>query len=100
MTLMKLTLFAALFISAFLLGSCSTDYLVTDSAPDYITRDSLNKSVATIAAQPILHPARVISSGNYLFINEPYKGWHIIDNTVTTSPRNVAYITAPGSLDG
>jgi hypothetical protein len=97
---MKALFFTLLFACALLLGACSTDYHVTDSAPDYITRDSLRKSVTTQAAQPILHQGRMVSAGTFLFINEPYKGWHVIDNTVTIAPRNVAFITAPGSLDG
>jgi hypothetical protein len=86
--------------SALLCGSCGgTNYIVTDSAPDYITRDSLNNSVATVSSQPVLHPAHVVSFGNYLFINEPYQGWHVINNTNPAAPSNVAFITAPGSLD-
>ncbi len=97
---MKAILFTLFVGSALLCGSCGgTNYIVTDSAPDYITRDSLNNSVAVVAAQPVLHPAHVVSFGNYLFVNEPYQGWHIINNTNPAAPSNVAYISAPGSLD-
>ncbi len=92
--------FATLFCMAAIFIGCSTTYHVVDSAPDYITRDSLQNSINVLGAAPIVHPGKIISSGSFLFINEPYKGWHVIDNTVPSSPQNVAYITAPGSLDG
>ncbi|MFI5200912.1 MAG: hypothetical protein ACHQNE_00810 [Candidatus Kapaibacterium sp.] len=89
-----------LFCAAAIFYGCSTTYHVVDSAPDYISRDSLRNSINILGASPIIHPGKIISSGNFLFINEPYKGWHVIDNTTPSSPQNVAYITAPGSLDG
>jgi len=79
---------------------CTTNYNVVESAPDYITADSLHNSVHFIAANPIIQPGKILSIGNFLFINELYKGWHVIDNTSPSAPINVAFITAPGSLDG
>src|SRR4051812_25030624 len=98
---MKLTLSISLLVTTLALSGCgSTDYHITESAPEFISRDSLRNSIHVLAATPIVHAGRAISVGTFAYINEPYKGWHIIDNTSPASPRNVAYLSAPGSLDG
>ncbi len=81
-------------------AGCATNYNVLESAPDYISLDSLHNSVHVVAASPVVYSGKIICIGNFLFINEPYKGWHVIDNAVPAAPRNIAFITAPGSLDG
>ena len=37
--------------------------------------------------------------GNYLFINEPQNGIHIIDNRNPSSPKNLNFINIPGNVD-
>jgi hypothetical protein len=37
--------------------------------------------------------------GDYIFVNEPDKGIHIIDNSKPASPRNIAFINIPGNED-
>ncbi len=96
---MKAALFFGIVMAA-MVGGCATSTNVLESAPDFITSDSLHNSVHVVAASPVVHPGKILSSGNFLFINEPYKGWHVVDNTTPSAPSNVAFITAPGSLDG
>jgi hypothetical protein len=37
--------------------------------------------------------------GKYIFLNEPNKGIHIIDNTTPADPKNIAFINIPGNVD-
>jgi hypothetical protein len=78
----------------------NTEYHVLESAPDLISRDSLRNSVHVASGMPIDHAGKIVSAGTYLYINEPYKGWHIIDNKMPASPKNIGFITVPGSLQG
>jgi hypothetical protein len=96
---MMRSLFVLFLLTVTSFAGCVTTYNVVESAPDYITADSLHNSVHVVSATPILHPGKSLSYSGYLFINEQYQGWHIVDNTTPSSPRNIAFITAPGSLD-
>jgi hypothetical protein len=84
--------------------ACSTPAPVTDyyvqSAPNTLTPDSLRNSIQVAPARPLQKTGKVLSAANTLYINRPYEGWHIIDNSTPSAPRNVGFITAPGSLDG
>lgn len=98
--MMTFRFFPVLLIAAFLAAcSTSTPYHVVQSAPDLISADSLHNSVHTVASKTIVKPGKTVSVGKFLYVNELYKGWHIIDNTNPSSPKNVGFITAPGSLD-
>lgn len=37
--------------------------------------------------------------GDYLFINEPQKGIHIVDNHNPANPKNINFISVPGNVD-
>ncbi|MGV3762182.1 LVIVD repeat-containing protein [Parapedobacter sp.] len=37
--------------------------------------------------------------GDYLFINEPQKGIHIVDNRNPSDPKNINFISVPGNVD-
>ena len=97
-----------LFIVVFLVvlaaavSSCRMDAQqpVIGSAPEYISRDSLLHSVVLLSAQPLLHPGKTIAIGNFLYINEQYKGWHIVNNSQPNSPHNSAFLNCPGAVDG
>lgn len=70
------------------------------SAPTIISRDSLRRSVEVVAARPIVRSGKLLAAKHTLFVNKPYEGWHIVDNSTPSSARNVRFISAPGSLDG
>ncbi|MDP4198162.1 MAG: hypothetical protein Q8922_01885 [Bacteroidota bacterium] len=97
---MNISLCLLLVSGTLLLSACSTNYRVVESAPDVISWDSLRHSVTIQPPKPVVHPGKVVTYEHFLFISDPYKGWYVIDNTSSSSPRGVAYIAAPGSLDG
>ena len=47
----------------------------------------------------IKSPGKILLFGNYIFLNEMYKGFHIIDNTNPSSPKNISFVDVPGNLD-
>lgn len=96
-----------LYISAALIGVL---LLCTASKPDYgygyyytpyfITRAELNQSVSYVAgAKEMLVPGKIYARGSEIFINEKYKGVHIIDNSDPANPVATGFIIVPGCLD-
>src|SRR5438045_7349747 len=82
------------------LSACSHQIRVVWSAPEFISRDSLRRSIALLPARPVVHPGKTIVIGNYLYINEPYSAFHIFDNYLPSVPRNIGFLADPGGLDG
>lgn len=49
--------------------------------------------------KPIESSGKIYVYGNYLLINEPQEGIHIVDNTDPAQPRNIAFLDIPGNVD-
>jgi hypothetical protein len=84
-------------------GSCSDKVkdtiTYTANIPVYQTRTDFIKTVQTGAFQALANPGKIYLHGNYIFINELYKGIHVIDNTTPANPKNIAFINIPGNVD-
>jgi len=59
----------------------------------------LPKSINSVAATELTNPGKIYNYGNYILINEKYKGVHIFDNSDPSNPANIGFITVPGCLD-
>ncbi len=64
-----------------------------------MTREALDNSISYIADRPILKGGKIYVSGNRVFITEPYKGVHILDNSNPSAPTSLGFIKVPGCLD-
>lgn len=99
------------FISALLLSSVSVLFLFNGCVKDqctqrytfwepvYRTKDEVRANIKNNAARDIERPGKIYIRGNYIFLNEVDKGIHIIDNSIRSAPRNIAFIDIPGNLD-
>ena len=67
--------------------------------PVYMKRSELESAVKLEAASPIRNPGKIYIKDQYIFINEKYKGFHIIDNTDPASPVQKAFLHVDGCLD-
>lgn len=67
--------------------------------PVIIQRAVLETSIQLQEAKPIEETGKIYVKGNYLFINEPYTGFHIIDNSNPETPVPLKFLTAPGTTD-
>ena len=45
------------------------------------------------------NPGKIYLYGDYLLINEPQKGIHIVDNTNPSQPKQLNFINIPGNVD-
>lgn len=71
----------------------------TANVPQYMSYDEMRKPVKATAANPIQASGKIYIQGNYLFVNEKYKGIHVFDNSNPESPVNLAFLDIPGNVD-
>ncbi len=59
----------------------------------------LRTQVKSEPSRALVHPGKMYVKDNYLFVNEVKEGIHIIDNSIPSSPKFVAFIKIPGNGD-
>ena len=89
-------------------------FLVLPSCHDEVTNSYTYKTtipvyleMATVRQTEIIiepgkeldNPGKIYIYEDYLFINEPQKGIHILDNSNPASPVNLNFINIPGNVD-
>lgn len=88
----------------FLISSCTAeespleDQMVEGLKPIYSTGDDW-KNIKTIAPQPIKKLGKIYYKDNKIFVNEFFKGIHIIDNSDPTNPIKLKFIEILGNKD-
>ncbi len=71
-----------------------------DYEPVYMKRSDLENSVAyKDQARKMVHPGKIYYKSPYIYINERYKGVHVINNSDPANPVKEGFITAPGCID-
>jgi hypothetical protein len=77
---------------------CTQFYEGVTFTPVYAPMSSL-RTVNILPAKQITSNGKIFVKGNYIFLNEVDKGFHIIDNTNPSSPQRIAFISIPGNMD-
>ncbi len=90
-------------VLSFLLGSC-TDECQTSRTYYYYepvlkTMDQVRGEVQVIDARPIVASGKIYLFGKTLFVNEPGKGIHVINNADKSNPISLSFINIPGNVD-
>ena len=68
--------------------------------PIFISRETLENSVKYIPeARDMIQTGKIYYRAPYIYVNERYKGVHIINNTNPANPVNEGFILAPGCID-
>lgn len=94
-------------LSFFLIITACTDNTDGDSdlvdvayfTPVYESATAIAARVTVDAPLPYQQSGKVITYGDYIFINKPNEGIHIIDNANPESPVNLSFISLKGNLD-
>ena len=73
------------------------EYLV--AVPITMSEEEFRNSVDIIAPIPIEESGKIYAYENYIFVNDEYKGVHVIDNSNPRSPEKIAFIKIPGNVD-
>jgi hypothetical protein len=91
-------LLSLVFLAPFMLGTSEDRYL--EYYPVYMERKTLETSVFyTNESRELKNPGKIYTKGTSLFVNERYKGIHVIDNTDPGNPIRKGFIVAPGCID-
>ncbi|MCL6259333.1 hypothetical protein M3O96_09555 [Aquiflexum sp. TKW24L] len=92
------------FMMFLVLPSCHDEvtntYSYKTSIPVYLQMSTVRE--ADIIIEPgkeLDNPGKIYIYEDYLFINEPQKGIHILDNSNPATPKNLNFINIPGNVD-
>ncbi len=98
-----LILLCIVLLSSFLLWNANStskaDATDFGYKPILMTRSELENSVSYIESRKLERPGKMYIRGNTLFINELFRGVHVIDNFDPENPKHVGFITIPGCID-
>jgi hypothetical protein len=75
----------------------TTDY--TAYEPIFYVRDDMNASIRHTTPKPINTTGKIYIYQDYLFVNVPGEGVHIINNANPSNPIPEGYIQIPGNFD-
>ncbi|MBS1948724.1 MAG: hypothetical protein JST47_13255 [Bacteroidetes bacterium] len=88
---------ATIFFSACMKDKITHTYQLR--TPVYATLAKFRQSIKAGAAENTSAGGKIVVYGNYIFLSQPYKGIHVIDNSNPSSPKNVSFINIPGNED-
>lgn len=95
------TFFLTAMIILFIVSSCQDRIFerYKISSPIYLSYEDLRNSVKKTEPRALKNPGKIYFKDNFIFINEYFKGIHIIDNHDPAQPVNKAFIEIPGNVD-
>ncbi|MCH7409205.1 hypothetical protein MM239_07360 [Belliella sp. DSM 111904] len=87
-----------------LFSSCedqvSSTYTYRTMVPVYLQMSDFRTNEALIEpGKQLENPGKIYIYGDFLLINEPQKGIHILDNSNPSSPESLNFIKIPGNVD-
>jgi hypothetical protein len=93
-----------LILASLAISSCQDEITTTHTframVPIYLEMSDVRARTITIAPpQELENPGKIYLYGDYLLINEPTKGIHILDNTNPANPINKNFIPIEGNVD-
>jgi len=92
-------LFSLLCLSTGILLSGSDPVTYGDYLPVYMDRTEMEQAVKIETAQPLHATGKIYLYGQYILVNEKYRGIHVIDNSNPEAPQKVAFLHIDGCID-
>lgn len=89
----------ALLLSGCVQDTCTTEQQYVLYEAVYMTTEELRSEIRPEEPRDLEQPGKIYSYQQYLFINEPNVGIHILDNTDPTNPQAVSFLNIPGNID-
>jgi hypothetical protein len=86
----------------FLISGCMKDKITRTykiSTPIYEVLSTFREKIKSLPAVPVETTGKLTVMGKYIFLSEPYKGIHVIDNSNPSNPKNISFINIPGNED-
>jgi hypothetical protein len=95
----KITLSLFSFFLLMLMGFDNEPVYYGPYKPVFMHRQEMEENVMLESARSINNPGKIYLKDHLIFINEKYKGIHVIDNTNSEEPVNAAFIKVDGCID-
>lgn len=67
--------------------------------PVFMLRTEMEKNVKLEEPQTLINPGKIYIKDHLIFINEKYRGIHVIDNSNPENPVNIGFIHVDGCID-
>jgi len=67
--------------------------------PVYTTVEDIRASIEVTAPEPVKAVGQIYIKDNFLFVNDPGKGIHVIDNHDPAHPTPIKFLKIPGNYD-
>ena len=103
---MKNAIFLLLIIPTLLMVSCDSDpaddglyadYLV--AKPIVMSKAEFRNSLDITIPQPVEKSGKIYAYQDLIFVNDRFKGVHVIDNSDPSNPQKIAFIEIAGNVD-
>ena len=78
---------------------CETTVTYNVQDPILLKRSDLVQAIKSEPAHDLTTTGKIYAKGQYVFVNELYKGIHVIDNSNPAAPKNISFINIPGNVD-
>lgn len=79
--------------------SCEVETTYIYYEPVYTSLADIRSAVTVTPPKAISTIGKIYFKDHFLFVNQPNKGIHVIDNSDPSNPAGVAFIEIPGSFD-
>lgn len=85
-----------------LFTSCFKDKVTrtyTIQTPVFAKKADVLAGISAQPSQPVKEQGKIFWKGDWIFMSDPARGIHIIDNSNPSSPKPKAFINLPGNID-
>lgn len=87
-------------VVASLLCMATSPHMPPTHSPRYMSWEAFrSKAVRILPPRRIATCGKLVVADRYLFLSEPGKGIHMIDNSDPRAPRQVLFVQIPGNID-
>jgi glutaredoxin len=98
--ILKLLAASLIMAGIIVVNSSFADYVYWNYIPIFMKRADLENSVSwQTEGRDMENPGKIYYKSPYIFVNERYKGVHVINNSDPYKPVKEGFIVAPGCID-
>lgn len=86
-------------LTSCLKDTCENVYTYQRYDPIFVKPEILRQKIAASPSKELVTTGKIYVYGDYLLINEPDLGIHVVDNKIPANPRFISFIKIPGNSD-
>jgi len=86
-------------LNSCLKDTCENVFTYQRYDPVFIKPEVLRQKITASTSKELITTGKIYVYGDYLLINEPDLGIHVVDNKIPANPRFISFIKIPGNSD-